>query len=140
MEAGLRFLWHAARRQAARKVEAMPGVPALVFSLFLLTLGAILTFGVTASAEGIEIDAVGVILMVIGLIGITLAALFGMSWAPYRRRSAIVTDPAVQHTTTVERPVQHTTTTVERPVQRTTTVESVEHDERPLPPAAPPLP
>lgn len=48
-------------------------------SLFLIAVGAILYFAVNASISGIEIDTVGVILMVIGGIGFlwSLLAFYG---------------------------------------------------------------
>lgn len=45
-------------------------------SIFLIALGAILTFAVTATVSGIEISTVGVILMVVGGIGLLLSLLF----------------------------------------------------------------
>ena len=47
-------------------------------SLFLIALGAVLKFAVTASVAGIEIQTVGVILMVVGIIGLILSLLFLM--------------------------------------------------------------
>jgi hypothetical protein len=44
-------------------------------SIFLIALGAILRFAVTASATGISVHTVGVILMVIGVIGLILSLL-----------------------------------------------------------------
>ena len=44
--------------------------------LFLLALGAILTFAVEVDADGFDINMVGIILMVIGGIGILLSLLF----------------------------------------------------------------
>jgi hypothetical protein len=41
-------------------------------SLFLIALGAILNFAVTAELAGIELQTVGVILMVIGGLGLVL--------------------------------------------------------------------
>jgi hypothetical protein len=38
-------------------------------SLFLIAVGAILYFAVNATVQGLEIDTVGLILMVIGAIG-----------------------------------------------------------------------
>jgi len=38
-------------------------------SLFLIAVGAILYFAVNASVSGIEIDTVGVILMIVGAVG-----------------------------------------------------------------------
>jgi Domain of unknown function (DUF6458) len=42
-------------------------------SLFLLAAGAILTFAVTATIAGIDIEVVGIILMVIGGLGLVLS-------------------------------------------------------------------
>jgi len=42
-------------------------------SLFLLAAGAILTFAVEAEVAGIDIEVVGIILMVIGGLGILLS-------------------------------------------------------------------
>ena len=44
-------------------------------SIFLLALGAILTFAVNASLSGLDINVVGVILMVCGAIGLLLTML-----------------------------------------------------------------
>ncbi len=38
-------------------------------SLFLIAVGAILYFAVNASVQGLEIDTVGLILMIIGAVG-----------------------------------------------------------------------
>ena len=40
-------------------------------SIFLIALGAILKFAVTATISGIELATVGVILMVVGIIGLS---------------------------------------------------------------------
>jgi hypothetical protein len=49
-------------------------------SLFLIAVGAILVWGVTRNAAGINEDAIGVILMVIGAAGLVLSILFWSSW------------------------------------------------------------
>ena len=41
-------------------------------SLFLIAVGAILNFAVTAELAGIELQTVGVILMIIGALGLVL--------------------------------------------------------------------
>ena len=46
-------------------------------SLFLIAVGAILYFAVTATLVGIDIQTVGLILMVIGVIGFALEIFFG---------------------------------------------------------------
>ena len=47
-------------------------------SIFLIAAGAILRYAVNYTVEGVEIDTVGLILMVVGIIGlvISLAVLF----------------------------------------------------------------
>ena len=44
-------------------------------SVFLLAIGAILTFAVDASVSGLDINVVGVILMIAGAIGLLLTML-----------------------------------------------------------------
>lgn len=52
-------------------------------SVFLIALGAILTFAVNYSVSGLDINVVGVILMIVGVLGlITYVAV----WAPRQRR------------------------------------------------------
>lgn len=55
------------------------------FSIFLLALGGILTFAVNATVAGLDINAVGVILMIAGALGLVLTMLV---FAP-RRRSTV---------------------------------------------------
>ena len=56
-------------------------------SLFLIAVGAILAFAVTATVSGIEISTVGIILMIVGVIGL-LVSLFYLR----PRRQAVVED------------------------------------------------
>ena len=56
-------------------------------SIFLIALGAILKFAVTATVAGIDIQTAGVILMVVGLIGLVLSLLEMMVWSDRRRRA-----------------------------------------------------
>lgn len=58
-------------------------MPALGISLILLAVGAVLAFAVTATVEGISIEAVGVILMIIGGIGVLISMLFMLSFSPF---------------------------------------------------------
>jgi hypothetical protein len=44
-------------------------------SVFLLAVGAILTFALEADAEGINLDMVGIILMAVGIIGLLFTML-----------------------------------------------------------------
>jgi hypothetical protein len=64
----------------------------ILFSLLVIAGGAILTWGVTDDPSGLNLDAIGVILMVMGIIGFVLALLLWHSWwgAGYWRRTAYV--------------------------------------------------
>ena len=61
-------------------------------SLFLLAVGAICYWALEFDIAGVDIDAVGVILMVIGALGLILSLLFWSSFSPYRRRETVVRD------------------------------------------------
>lgn len=52
----------------------------IVVSLILIAVGAILTWGINDTSSSVNVDAVGVILMVIGLVGLLLTLLFWQSW------------------------------------------------------------
>lgn len=60
-------------------------------SVFLLAIGAILTFAVNVTVSGLDLSTIGVILMVVGAIGlVTTMAIFG------RGRGAVVSDSYVE--------------------------------------------
>jgi hypothetical protein len=61
-------------------------------SLFLIAGGAILIWGVNAEVAGLDVDAIGVILMVIGIVGAILSMIFWSSWGGLggRRRATYV--------------------------------------------------
>jgi len=86
-------------------------------SLFLIAVGAILTWAVNATANGIDINTVGVILMVVGIVGMLLSFIFWSSWGGpgFARREAYVEGAA---------PVARRRTYVEsEPAPRRTVVE-----------------
>ena len=56
-------------------------------SLFLIAAGAILRWAVTKHLSGINLQVVGVILLVIGIIGVV----FEFLWWATRRRTTVVT-------------------------------------------------
>lgn len=43
------------------------------FSIFLIAAGAILTFAVDATVSGVNIDVVGIIMMIAGVIGVLVS-------------------------------------------------------------------
>lgn len=54
-------------------------------SVFLIAIGAILSFAIEVSADGVNLDTVGVILMIVGAIGLLTSLLFLSSFSPYHR-------------------------------------------------------
>jgi hypothetical protein len=61
-------------------------------SLLLIAVGAILVWGLQSDVAGISEDAIGVILMVVGALGLILSMIFWSSWGGMggRRRSTYV--------------------------------------------------
>jgi hypothetical protein len=79
-------------------------------SLILIAVGAILTWAVTAEVSGLDIQVVGVILMVVGIVGFLLSMLFWSSWGGpayfgARRRATYVEDRPVDRVVE-ERPAE----------------------------------
>jgi len=78
-------------------------------SLFFLAVGAILTFAVNTSVSGIDIDTIGVILMIIGLLGMLFSLVLWDSWTPrpLRRDENVVIEDEVPVRRSVSRRVYH---------------------------------
>jgi hypothetical protein len=72
-------------------------------SIFLLVVGAVLTFAVDVTASGFSINTVGVILMLAGALGLVLSLLFWSSFSPYRRGRTVVGGDTVVEERHVER-------------------------------------
>jgi hypothetical protein len=49
-------------------------------SIFLVAAGAILAFAVDAEVSGVDVTAVGWILMIVGIVGFVLSMFFWSSW------------------------------------------------------------
>jgi hypothetical protein len=58
--------------------------------IFLFVVGAILTFAVEVDTSGVNINTVGIILMVGGLLGLFASVLFLSSFSPWSRRRTVV--------------------------------------------------
>jgi hypothetical protein len=67
-------------------------------SLFLFAVGAILKYAVTTDVSGINLDAVGVILMIVGAVGFVVSLLWITMYADRRRGTVVERD-------VVDRPV-----------------------------------
>jgi heme/copper-type cytochrome/quinol oxidase subunit 2 len=55
-------------------------------SIFLIAVGAILRYAVTATVSGIDITTVGLILMIVGIVGLVMSVLYMFAWSPRRGR------------------------------------------------------
>jgi uncharacterized membrane protein len=68
----------------------------LTVGLILIAVGAILVWAVTGEASGVDIDAVGWILMIVGAIAALLSLMFwvGVWDRGYRRREYVEGEPA----------------------------------------------
>jgi type IV secretory pathway VirB3-like protein len=65
-------------------------------SIFLIAIGAILRYAVTATVSGISITTVGLILMIVGIVGLVLSIFYMLAWAPSRgamRERVVERDP-----------------------------------------------
>ena len=69
-------------------------------ALFLIALGAILRWAVTAQVAGIDLQAAGLILIVIGAVGLVLSLI----WTLRGRRSAVVAHPDARDPRVVDPP------------------------------------
>jgi hypothetical protein len=72
-------------------------------SIFLLVVGAILTFAVDVTTSGFSINTVGIILMIAGALGLVLSLLFWSSFSPYRRGRTVVGGDTVVEERRIER-------------------------------------
>jgi hypothetical protein len=63
-------------------------------SIFLIAVGAILRYAVTATVSGIDITTVGLILMIAGIAGLVLSLLYMLVVTP--RRGRVVRDRVVE--------------------------------------------
>jgi hypothetical protein len=71
--------------------------------LFLIAVGAILKWAVTASVDGINLHVVGVILMLVGLAGL----LFDLVLWGTRRRTVVTRRPGVTYVSEPGQPIEH---------------------------------
>jgi sulfite exporter TauE/SafE len=59
-------------------------------SIFLIAVGAILKFAVNWQWNEVDLQVVGVILMVVGAIGLIASLIFWNSWGGFGRRQVMV--------------------------------------------------
>jgi hypothetical protein len=53
-------------------------------SLLLVAVGAVLRYAVTVTVSGIDLQTVGIVLMIVGILGLLLSLLWVGLWAPRR--------------------------------------------------------
>jgi hypothetical protein len=61
-------------------------------SLVVIAAGAILAFAVTATTEGVDLEAVGWILMGVGLFGLIVSLIFWSTWGGFGTRSTTIVE------------------------------------------------
>jgi hypothetical protein len=87
-----RLHWVSDSRSGAAKggtPDRKAGQMGIGVSVFLMALGAILTFATEFDISGLDVDVVGVILMLAGVVGLIMTAVV---WGPRRRASRVVED------------------------------------------------
>jgi hypothetical protein len=88
--------WRAGRdRSPVRNLE--PGYLAAMptgTSIFLIAVGAILRYAVTATVSGVSLSTVGLILMLVGILGLVLSIFYMFSLRS--RRGAVVGERVVE--------------------------------------------
>jgi hypothetical protein len=72
--------------------------------IFLIAAGAILRFATNFHVQGVEMDTVGLILMIAGGVGLVLSLLQEMIWSGRARRRELAGEPVVRREQVVERP------------------------------------
>lgn len=68
-------------------------MPSVGVSLFLIAVGAILRYAVTWRSSSIDIPAVGLILMAVGIIGLVVSIAYMLLWADRTRERPVTRDP-----------------------------------------------
>ena len=63
-------------------------------SIFLIAVGLILWLAVNVTTEGVDINMIGIILVIVGAIGLLLSLIFWSSWGGFGgyRRETVVRD------------------------------------------------
>jgi len=69
-------------------------------SIFLIALGAILKFAVTATVSGIDLATVGTILMIVGVLGLLISLVWLMQ--ADRRRGVVTQERVVERDPNVD--------------------------------------
>jgi hypothetical protein len=98
-----RYMQDPANGQRSKASWRRRAALSLGISIFLLVVGAILTFAVDVTTSGFNLNTVGVILMVAGALGLVLSLLFWSSFSPYRRSRTVAGPDTVVEERRIER-------------------------------------
>ena len=61
-------------------------------SIFLIAAGAIARWAITANVEGVNLDTLGLVLIIVGGIGLVLSLLWMTMWADRQRGTVVERD------------------------------------------------
>jgi hypothetical protein len=73
-------------------------------SIFLIAVGAILRYAVTATVSGISVQTVGLILIIAGILGLVLSLFYMLAWS--QRRGQVVRDRVIEREPYEEPPLR----------------------------------
>jgi membrane-bound ClpP family serine protease len=90
-----------ARKRPDRRLEGRWNM-SIGVGIFLMVLGAIMAFAMEATTPGINVNTLGIILLLIGLVVVLYSLLFGSNLSPWGRRRIV----ARRRTVVEERPVE----------------------------------
>jgi hypothetical protein len=67
----------------------------ITVSILMIAAGAILRWAVSATADGFNIQTIGLILFIVGIVGALLSLAFWSSWGGFRRSTTVVEDSTI---------------------------------------------
>ena len=67
-------------------------------SILLIAAGAILAWGVNATSDDFNVNAIGVILLIVGILGLVVSMIFWQSWGGFHSRATYVEGGPVRRT------------------------------------------
>jgi hypothetical protein len=71
-------------------------------SLILIAVGAVLAFAVHVSTTGFNVNTIGYILLVVGIVGVLISMMFWSSWGGFGSRTTAAEGPATRRRTVVD--------------------------------------
>jgi hypothetical protein len=71
-------------------------------SLILIAVGAVLAFAVHVSTSGFNVNTIGYILLVVGIVGVLISMMFWSSWGGFGSRTTATEGPATRRRTVID--------------------------------------